>query len=237
MLIYKGGTVCVDYFSDNSANAICRAMGYNDSVSWDNGNLFPIQEYHDITLDEVRCISSNLSSCIYGSPDIYDYHWEDVHLTCTPLYEYSCPPGHVLQDSTCQQCPENTYKWGYNGSAPCSPCPVNSTAQPGSSECTCQVSKCVTCPVGSVSMEASTRLEECFVCPTGSLPQQNNTACSCEEEEGISWSWRGRYHGFCGPCPANTFKNSSMAYCEDCPTGSWSSVGSVLCNPGKLQSS
>ena len=63
LLIYKGGTVCDDYFSDNSANSICKAMGYDDSVSWESGNLFSIQGYHDITLDNVRCSSSTLSSC------------------------------------------------------------------------------------------------------------------------------------------------------------------------------
>ena len=34
LLTYGGGTVCDDYFSDNSANAVCKMMGYEGSSRW-----------------------------------------------------------------------------------------------------------------------------------------------------------------------------------------------------------
>ena len=34
LLLYGGGTVCDDRFSDNAADAICKQMNYNRSVRW-----------------------------------------------------------------------------------------------------------------------------------------------------------------------------------------------------------
>ena len=37
LLLYKGGTVCNVNFSDHSANAICRLLGYSRASNWTSG--------------------------------------------------------------------------------------------------------------------------------------------------------------------------------------------------------
>ena len=76
--------MCDDSFSDNSANAICREMGYPGSSDWVSGSYFSygdIQESLEVVLDEVQCGNNDWDSCSYStSPDCA--HFEDVFLTC-----------------------------------------------------------------------------------------------------------------------------------------------------------
>ena len=84
LLINNGGTVCDDSFSDNSADAICRKMGYLGQMSWTHGDNYGIQSSYDITLDNVACSSGEWSSCTY----IFVHncaHSEDVFLQCDGL--------------------------------------------------------------------------------------------------------------------------------------------------------
>ena len=82
LLLSNGGTVCDDYFSDNSADAICREMGFNRSRSWRNAYLwFSFQLTLDITLDDVDCNSAEWRSCTYNFAHNC-FHYEDVILEC-----------------------------------------------------------------------------------------------------------------------------------------------------------
>ena len=80
LLLYKDGTVCDDHFSDNSAHAICREMGYHGMLSWSSG-VSHWQTYRAITLDDVSCDSDVWSSCT--SKEVHNCrHLEDVFISC-----------------------------------------------------------------------------------------------------------------------------------------------------------
>ena len=82
LLIYKGGTVCDDYFNDNAAFAICKEMGYLGATTWESGNYVSFQEDLEIKLDDVSCSEQSWSSCSYSESHNCG-HSEDVVLTCT----------------------------------------------------------------------------------------------------------------------------------------------------------
>ena len=88
LLISNGGTVCDDEFSADSADAICRYMGYRGHLNWKSGleasERWSIQETLDITLDNVRCDSGDWSSCSYEYYVNCD-HSEDIFLQCGEL--------------------------------------------------------------------------------------------------------------------------------------------------------
>ena len=82
--MYNGGTVCDDGFSEDSANAICREMGYSGSSSWVSGSSYSYGENQtslDITLDDVQCSDDDWNSCSYSTSHNCG-HSEDVFLTC-----------------------------------------------------------------------------------------------------------------------------------------------------------
>ena len=88
LLLYNGGTVCDDRFSDISANAICREMGHLRATIWKSGSSYnsEFRNYRetqllDITLDDVRCYESNWHACRYSTTHNCD-HSEDVYLAC-----------------------------------------------------------------------------------------------------------------------------------------------------------
>ena len=83
LLLYYGNTVCDDGFSDNSAIAICREMGYPGFHSWRNGQFYDIQANLEIGLDDVVCSSGSWDSCT-STTSHNCAHGEDVHLTCLP---------------------------------------------------------------------------------------------------------------------------------------------------------
>ena len=82
LLLYKGGTVCDDYFSNNAAEAICKLMNFTSAVEWDNGTYFNIQSNYDIKLDDVECNSTVWESCSYSEEHNCE-HSEDVFLSCS----------------------------------------------------------------------------------------------------------------------------------------------------------
>ena len=43
LLLYNGGTVCDDSFTDNAARAICIELGYTSHQSWDSSGSWSIQ--------------------------------------------------------------------------------------------------------------------------------------------------------------------------------------------------
>ena len=82
LLIYNGGTVCDDGFTDNSADAICHIMGYPlEHASWSIGNNWSIQSNYEITMSNVECSSGDWSSCLYSFSHNCG-HSEDVFLQC-----------------------------------------------------------------------------------------------------------------------------------------------------------
>ena len=93
LLLYKGGTVCDDRFSDNSAEAICRLLGYGSHSSWTSGQKWGIQSVLDIHMDDVRCTSGYWNSCTYDTSYHHCYHHEDIFLVCNKPGE-KCGHGH-----------------------------------------------------------------------------------------------------------------------------------------------
>ena len=90
LLLYNGGTVCGDLFSDDSADAICKDMGYAGAQSWRLSWPFRNSEYH-IALDDVICSEGNWKSCSYTTS--HDcIHSKDVYLSCKSLVvQNDCP--------------------------------------------------------------------------------------------------------------------------------------------------
>ena len=90
LLLYRGGTVCdstsysSSYFDDNSAEAICRLLGYSSQSSWSSRSKWEIQNNYDIKMRKVRCSNGDWSSCTYSTSSLqYCDHSEDIFLTCT----------------------------------------------------------------------------------------------------------------------------------------------------------
>ena len=83
LLLYNGGTVCDDSFSGNSANAICKYMGYAGKTMWTSGRKFDIQSDYEITLNDVACTNTEWESCSYSEWHYFCYHYKDVFLSCS----------------------------------------------------------------------------------------------------------------------------------------------------------
>ena len=81
LLLSNGGTVCNNSFSANSADAVCRRMGYLDQMSYTSGNNSSIQSGLDITLDNVECSRRDWSSCSFTFSPNCD-HDKDIFLQC-----------------------------------------------------------------------------------------------------------------------------------------------------------
>ena len=86
LLISNGGTVCDDSFTVNSANAICRKMGYYGYTSWTSGSKWGIQSNRDINLDDVACDNGYWNSCSFSTSHNCG-HNEDVFLNCEDFGE------------------------------------------------------------------------------------------------------------------------------------------------------
>ena len=83
LLLYKGGTVCDDYFDHTAADAICKYMGYTDAIRWTVHRSMVIQNDLMINLDDVECSSAEWEGCSF-SEDHNCRHSEDVFLNCNP---------------------------------------------------------------------------------------------------------------------------------------------------------
>ncbi|XP_063678946.1 uncharacterized protein LOC134814696 [Bolinopsis microptera] len=86
LLLFDGGTVCDDDFSDYSAKSICIAMGRpHSNVSWTSylgGSLYgTLQSKKHIRLDKVKCSTSYWYQCSFSTTPKCK-HEEDVFLTC-----------------------------------------------------------------------------------------------------------------------------------------------------------
>ena len=82
LLLYNGGTVCDDAFSDIAADAICKRMCYLGSEGWTSEINSSEQYGYTINLDDVTCSDPYWESC--SSSTIHNCgHREDVYITCT----------------------------------------------------------------------------------------------------------------------------------------------------------
>ena len=76
--------MCNDGFDDNSADAICRVLGYKRRSNWTSGQKWEIQSVFDIHMDYVKCVRGDWSSCTYSeSPLFWCDHSDDVFLVCS----------------------------------------------------------------------------------------------------------------------------------------------------------
>ena len=80
LLLYNGGTVCGDSFSNNSAEAVCRDMGYPGAESWRVGMCWNSGSYR-IAMYDMNCTGSNLNSCSYTTSHNC-LHGKDVFISC-----------------------------------------------------------------------------------------------------------------------------------------------------------
>jgi hypothetical protein len=117
----------------------------------------------------------------------------------TEGYCYFCKCGH----------------WGIEGANVCSECPTG---------------KYRGCPNGAADCDGGTSLESCVDAAPGHIAQQGScsqTACSAGSYQASAGS------NFCSSCPAGTFSGAtgatSIATCQACPGGKWSSSNSETC--------
>ena len=238
LLLYNGGTVCDDGFSDNSANAICKEMGFSSASSWSNANSWPsLQDNYQTKLDDVICSSTSWGTCARISGPGHDCsHSEDVFLRCSGS-TVRCGPGRYRSSSTCTMRPTDRYKAheGYEsykdeGMLTCTACPSDTTSSAGSSHCSCQAGMywsgegCQNCTQGSVSQEAALQCQEC---PAGSTSLQGGNSCGCPP--GLIWSWDVKIWGSCKDCLPGTYKDEEMLTCTACPLNTTSLKGSGYC--------
>ena len=85
LLLYKGGTVCDDDFSDVAADAICKEMNFERSIEWKNGpwSTRNDRSHYEISLDNVKCDIPHWKSCSFSEHHNCQ-HKEDVFLSCLP---------------------------------------------------------------------------------------------------------------------------------------------------------
>lgn len=89
LLMYKEGTVCDDNFRDETADALCKEMGYGSMISWHGYLRYEEAEgdghqfRYSRPIYDLECPSETASydSCIFTT--YHDCsHREDVFLTC-----------------------------------------------------------------------------------------------------------------------------------------------------------
>ena len=85
LLLYKGDNVCDEYFSNYSANAMCREMGYKQAAHWtttgDDRDF--LDSRSSITPTNVVCDNEDWKSCSYSTDTLDCDPWEHVLITCT----------------------------------------------------------------------------------------------------------------------------------------------------------
>ncbi|KAL5272728.1 hypothetical protein ACHWQZ_G000802 [Mnemiopsis leidyi] len=82
LLLFEGGTVCNDGWTNQTANLICRKMGHHAATSWRNGTIYPeLQRKLKIKLDDIACNGTSWATCEYSRQHNCE-HAEDVFLKC-----------------------------------------------------------------------------------------------------------------------------------------------------------
>ena len=157
LLLYNGGTFCNRGFSNKSAHAICREMGFSSSSNWRSGYIWPsIQRDYPVTL-------SGNYECI---------HTQDIFLRCNGT-TVSCDPGTFripVPGSpghwNCSQCPRHKFKSHEGPESFCLNCPSNAVSSYDRSYCMC--------PTGTFWKEPN-----CLKCPSTASSVPGSKYCNC----------------------------------------------------------
>ena len=78
LLLHNGGTICGNAFSNNSANAACKDMGYSGFKSWRVG---PSWGNYRISLDNMNCTEGKFSTCKYTTSHDCE-HGNEIFISC-----------------------------------------------------------------------------------------------------------------------------------------------------------
>ena len=100
LLLYRGGTVCNEYFNNQSAEAICRQMNLTSAIRWETGRKSDFQYDYEIVI-KIGCpdVEWEPERCLFPH-EMYlsDYnrficgdHHSDVFLECTGLIYHFKP--------------------------------------------------------------------------------------------------------------------------------------------------
>ncbi|KAL5248783.1 hypothetical protein ACHWQZ_G017837 [Mnemiopsis leidyi] len=202
LLMYNEGTVNGKNFDDNTADVVCRIMGYEGVMSWSIGLKYPFQDGKilSVNLKDLKCLTNNRAFplCQYSTYTVGSSHEEDIWLWCdmpNPK-RFICPPGQMVGvNDTCLDCPANTFSVEPNENTACTDCPTSSTSLPGATICSC--------PENTYMSSAG---DQCLVCPRNSNSTRGSQYCTCEG------GW---------------YLYSTYSSCVQCPRGQVSRVGSM----------
>ena len=135
----------------------------------------------------------------------------------------------IAGDQTCQDCPRNTYAPDQNSTL-CIPCPGNSLAEPGSTECNCVAGY-------SAQYSAGARVSPlCWACAAGKYKTSPGTSpCSPCAPGTYSAAVAATLPQTCRPCPPNSLSQavgSVLASNCTCVAGHYSANGQVSADNG-----
>lgn len=214
LLMYDGGTVSGNKFDDETADLVCRIMGYAGVMGWSIDRKYMNQHSLPIHLKDLNCLTKTRAFpiCTYQVDTTNSTHDDDIWLWCDMQKNHNliCPPGNRKgEKNTCTQCAPNTYSPDPNNKTSCLPCPRRSSSLLGSTSCSCDENfymglagdKCLECPRNSHSMKGSDfciceagkylhkDYNSCVRCPYGSVSKAGSmSAADCIEcpEKAIS---------------------------------------------------
>ena len=203
------------FFCLNETCSICKpcpAGSYKSTIGQQNCTEC---DFPDLTIDSVGQISSE----ICGTPDVPSV---GAATGGTVVAIPTCPPGQqitFLVSTTCQLCPEGTYKPmrsdTYYDSFPCICCPAN-TYQPQVGQVS--AASCLVCPQGSTNAGTACgrSIADCL-CNPGSYNVDFFPWC-VQCQPGLYASGLGST--LCELCSAGTYQSAfASTSCTPCPTG------------------
>ena len=80
LLFGNGGTVCRAGFTQNSADAVFKSLGYSGPVTWFYEKRWSSQDNHSIMMRNVQCSSDRWESCSFIGDGSGCSHSDDVFL-------------------------------------------------------------------------------------------------------------------------------------------------------------
>ena len=225
LLMFNGGTVNGEKFDDETADLVCRIMGYKGVMSWELGHKYQFQKSVPIKLSDLNCLSKDRAFplCTYGTDAANSTHDDDVWLWCDKPNSNTlvCPPGQKNSgNNQCNECSANTYSPDPTESSSCLSCPTRSTSLAGSTFCSCNE--------GTYMNSAG---DQCLTCPANSTSQRGSTFCSC-----VAGTYIYSDYSICVKCPKGTVsQEGSMdpSDCISCPERSISINSGKACSCDK----